>query len=119
MPQNVKDIVFTMGITDFDVTRGCRMQGSVHAYIQTKMDRWAIGEEIAEAALDAWELSQSRALSDFDGSRYGSEYLNFRKNEKVEILPPPADVAPEKWAYGRHNGKLGWFPPTYVSPPLA
>ena len=57
LPNNVKDVAFTMGITDYDKDAGQRVPNKVHAYVQAQMDRHTTAIKVAEAALDDWEKS--------------------------------------------------------------
>ena len=138
-PGHIKDIAFTMGITDFDENKGCRVPGNAHAYIQSKEDRFTTGKQIAEAALDLWESRippkpkrscpvvdippkpnrtctvvgcvPGCTIEDFDGAKYGEKYLSFKEGEAILMLTH----LQEGWAYGFLKGHQGWFPPSFVN----
>ena len=54
------------------------------------------------------------AVMDFNGRDYGDEYLTFKKDARIDVLPTPDNSS--GWAYGLHSGTsvTGWFPPTYI-----
>ena len=55
------------------------------------------------------------ALADFQGTEYGPEYLNLTKGDVVLPARVPEGVDAEGWAYGSLNGKLGWYPESFVA----
>ena len=55
------------------------------------------------------------ALADFDGNEYGPDYLNLAKGDVVVPARVPEGVDAEGWAYGSLNGKLGWYPESFVA----
>ncbi|CAE8616532.1 unnamed protein product, partial [Polarella glacialis] len=54
------------------------------------------------------------ALSDFDGSSYGPEFLSMKAGEEITRLSKEDDGG---WSFGlRHSDSVrGWFPTEYVS----
>ena len=55
------------------------------------------------------------ALADFYGHEYGPEYLNLAKGDVVLPARVPEGVDAEGWAYGSLDGKLGWYPESFVA----
>ena len=55
------------------------------------------------------------ALADFQGNEYGPEYLNLAKGDVVLPARVPEGVDAEGWAYGSLDGKLGWYPESFVA----
>ena len=87
-PPHMKDIAFTLGITDFDEAKGRRVNGNAHAYIQSKKDRFAAGKSVAEMALDMWECK-----SYFKNE--GTEQSGCRHEETDTTIPPmPSRLCP-------------------------
>ena len=137
-----KHVIFTIGITDYDKRKSCRIFGNDHAYVQTRQDRWKTSVAIAEAALDLWEAAREvnmgnvhhtvppmprtprpcpaaeavlHTLAAFSGAEYGNFYLSFDAGEALVLSPPPPGVLSEGWSFGRkRNGECGWFPPEYA-----
>ena len=57
------------------------------------------------------------ALADFDGGKYGDEYLSFDEGDFLCRLPSPTNEHDEGWAYGLHqaSGRVGWYPPAFAA----
>ena len=45
----------------------------------------------------------------------GPEYLNLAKGDVVLPARVPEGVDAEGWAYGSLDGKLGWYPESFVA----
>ena len=72
-----------------------------------------IREHVREEAAAPSPPHALTAIADFDGHKWGDEYLSFRRGGAILPLPRcGADAA--GWAYGLHLHTAGWFPPTYV-----
>ena len=56
------------------------------------------------------------AISRFDGSEYGPEYVSLSVGDRCVPTQPPPSVDAGGWAYGRTVNGVGWFPPKYVIP---
>lgn len=59
------------------------------------------------------------AKTDFDGSKWGEEYVSFAKGARIIYQPHPSEC--HGWEYGlvvdtASPAKPGWFPPEYVTP---
>ena len=50
-----KDVIFTIGISDYDTAKDKRIIGNDHIYVQTAQDRWETSVRVAETAVDLWE----------------------------------------------------------------
>ena len=138
-PHN-KDVIFTMGVSDFDVRKKKRVPGNDHIYIQTREDRCKVSVLVAEMAIDLWEdvrappppppppppparpcPKPARAIATFDGTEYGSGYLSFTLGAELILLPSPLGVDSESWMYAQDkDGSRGWVPPGWsVEPAVA
>ena len=55
--------------------------------------------------------------ADFNGVRYGTEYLVVKQRDTVVIWLPPELSDDEGWAYVLHtqSGLLGWLPAAYIT----
>ena len=56
------------------------------------------------------------AITTFDGTVYGPEYLSFQAGARLRERPPPEAVDPEGWTFAENidTGESGWLPPAYV-----
>lgn len=86
-PQHMKDIIFTMGITDFDADRGERVRGNTHAYIQSKEDRFVTAKKVAQTALDLWEGGSGL-------EEVGTAKSEQMRGKKVDPTIPPMPSRP-------------------------
>jgi hypothetical protein len=55
-------------------------------------------------------------LFDFEGNKWGGEYLSMGVGDLLSACEPPDAVDPQGWAYGRvlATGRAGWYPPTFA-----
>ena len=75
-------------------------------------------QKLAPGRREHPSASRGVAMHSFSGHDYGDEYLTFTAGDVVDLLPVPAGVRAEGWAYGALvNARCeGWSPPTYVRP---
>ena len=75
-------------------------------------------QKLAPGRREHPSASRGVAMRSFSGHEYGDEYLTFKAGDVVDLLPAPAGVEAEGWAYGVlvNASCEGWFPPTYVKP---
>ena len=54
-----------------------------------------------------------RARKEFDGAKYGDEYLTFSEGGFVLPREAPTGVDPDGWAFDlcTATGQAGWYPP--------
>jgi hypothetical protein len=76
---------------------------------------WAIEEEYYDMHIAQAHGHWGVALSDFNGSTYGPEYLDLQEGEQIFVYP--ASPLDEGWLHAWSNrlGEYGWIPPSYVS----
>ena len=75
-------------------------------------------QKLAPGRREHPSASRGVTMHSFSGHDYGDEYLTFTAGDVVDLLPVPAGVRAEVWAYGALvNARCeGWSPPTYVRP---